>query len=78
MRRSHLGPYLHFRSTQHVMVPTTSTPSPRYADGGRFQMFIVHVVRQFHLGVGGLENVVLELVSAQMASGEKVRVVRGS
>jgi hypothetical protein len=41
-------------------------------------MFIVHVVRQFHLGVGGLENVVLELVSAQMASGEKVRVVRGS
>jgi alpha-1,3-mannosyltransferase len=38
-------------------------------------MFIVHVVRQFHPGVGGLENVVLELASAQAAAGERVRVV---
>ena len=29
-------------------------------------MFIVHVVRQFHPGVGGLETVVLELASAQV------------
>ena len=29
-------------------------------------MFIVHVVRQFHPGVGGLENVVHELASAQV------------
>jgi alpha-1,3-mannosyltransferase len=38
-------------------------------------MFIVHVVRQFHPGVGGLENVVLELASAQVAAGNRVRVV---
>ncbi len=38
-------------------------------------MFIVHVVRQFHPGVGGLENVVLELASAQALAGNRVRVV---
>jgi|SRR5581483_11563838 len=38
-------------------------------------MFIVHVVRQFHPGVGGLENVVLELASAQALAGDRVRVV---
>jgi alpha-1,3-mannosyltransferase len=38
-------------------------------------MFIVHVVRQFHPSVGGLENVVLELASAQTATGDRVRVV---
>jgi len=38
-------------------------------------MFIVHVVRQFHPGVGGLENVVLELASAQAVAGNRVRVV---
>ena len=38
-------------------------------------MFIVHVVRQFHPGVGGLENVVLELASAQASAGHRVRVV---
>ncbi len=38
-------------------------------------MRIVHVVRQFHPGVGGLENVVLELASAQARSGNSVRVV---
>ena len=38
-------------------------------------MFIVHVVRQFHPGVGGLENVVLELASAQASAGNRVRVV---
>jgi alpha-1,3-mannosyltransferase len=38
-------------------------------------MFNVHVVRQFHPGVGGLENVVLELASAQAAAGNRVRVV---
>jgi alpha-1,3-mannosyltransferase len=38
-------------------------------------MFIVHVVRQFHPGVGGLENVVLELATAQAAAGNRVRVV---
>ena len=41
----------------------------------RFQMQIVHVVRQFHPGVGGLETVVLELASAQLADGNRVRVV---
>jgi alpha-1,3-mannosyltransferase len=38
-------------------------------------MFIVHVVRQFHPSVGGLENGVLDLVSAQVAAGDRVRVV---
>jgi hypothetical protein len=38
-------------------------------------MFIVHVVGQFHPGVGGLENVVLELASAQANAGHRVRVV---
>lgn len=38
-------------------------------------MRIVHVVRQFHPGVGGLENVVLELASAQAKAGNRVRVV---
>jgi alpha-1,3-mannosyltransferase len=38
-------------------------------------MFIVHVVRQFHPSVGGLENGVLDLASAQIAAGNRVRVV---
>ena len=38
-------------------------------------MFIVHVIRQFHPSVGGLENGVLDLASAQMAAGNRVRVV---
>lgn len=38
-------------------------------------MFIVHVVRQFHPGVGGLENVVFELASAQARAGNRVRVL---
>jgi alpha-1,3-mannosyltransferase len=39
------------------------------------RMRIVHVVRQFHPAVGGLESVVLELASAQLAQGHAVRVV---
>ena len=42
---------------------------------GQSQMLIVHVVRQFHPGVGGLENVVRELARAQVKSGQRVRVV---
>src|SRR5262249_46859862 len=38
-------------------------------------MFIVHVVRQFHPAVGGIENVVNELASAQVAGGHRVRIV---
>jgi alpha-1,3-mannosyltransferase len=38
-------------------------------------MFIVHVVRQFHPGIGGLENGVLDLASAQVEAGNRVRVV---
>jgi alpha-1,3-mannosyltransferase len=38
-------------------------------------MLIVHVVRQFHPGIGGLENVVHELASAQVSAGHRVRVV---
>jgi alpha-1,3-mannosyltransferase len=38
-------------------------------------MFIVHVVRQFHPSVGGLENGVRDLASAQLAAGDRVRVV---
>ena len=38
-------------------------------------MVIVHVVRQFHPGVGGLEKVVLELATAQAKAGNRVRVV---
>ncbi len=38
-------------------------------------MLIAHVVRQFHPGVGGLESVVLELASAQVKAGHRVRVV---
>src|SRR5215208_4356428 len=38
-------------------------------------MQIVHVVRQFHPAVGGMESVVLELATAQVAKGHAVRVV---
>jgi alpha-1,3-mannosyltransferase len=38
-------------------------------------MFIVHVVRQFHPGVGGLEAVVGGLAAAQAAAGNRVRFV---
>ena len=38
-------------------------------------MQIVHVVRQFHPAIGGLENVVSELANAQLTSGHDVRVV---
>ena len=38
-------------------------------------MQIVHVVRQFHPAIGGLENVVRELANAQLANGHDVRVV---
>ena len=38
-------------------------------------MFIVHVVRQFHPGVGGLEAVVGALAAEQVAAGHRVRVV---
>ena len=48
---------------------------PSRSRGNHCQMFVVHVVRQFHPGVGGLENVVLELASAQANAGNRVRVV---
>lgn len=38
-------------------------------------MRIVHVVRQFHPSVGGLEDVVSELATSQVAMGHAVRVV---
>lgn len=38
-------------------------------------MRIVHVVRQFHPAIGGLENVVAQLAAAQHAKGHDVRVV---
>jgi len=38
-------------------------------------MQVVHVVRQFHPAVGGMENVVWELASAQSAEGHAVRVI---
>src|SRR5579872_2027419 len=38
-------------------------------------MFIVHVVRQFHPALGGIENVVGELAAAQLAAGHRVRIV---
>jgi alpha-1,3-mannosyltransferase len=38
-------------------------------------MRIVHVVRQFYPAVGGIETVVLELASAQIAEGHSVRIV---
>ena len=38
-------------------------------------MQIVHVVRQFHPSVGGLEDVVAQLAHAQYAKGHDVRVV---
>jgi alpha-1,3-mannosyltransferase len=38
-------------------------------------MHITHIVRQFHPAEGGLENVVLELATAQVHSGHSVRVV---
>jgi alpha-1,3-mannosyltransferase len=38
-------------------------------------MRVVHVVRQFHPSVGGLETVVMELACAQLAHGHAVRVV---
>jgi alpha-1,3-mannosyltransferase len=38
-------------------------------------MKIIHVVRQFHPAVGGLEYVVLEIVKSQIAQGHVVKVV---
>ncbi len=38
-------------------------------------MNIMHVVRQFHPAVGGLESVVQELALAQVAAGHRVRVI---
>jgi len=38
-------------------------------------MLIVHVVRQFYPGVGGLESVVRELATSQVTAGNRVRVV---
>lgn len=38
-------------------------------------MRIVHVVRQFHPAIGGMESVVLELASEQIAKGHAVRVI---
>ncbi|HXD44311.1 MAG TPA: WecB/TagA/CpsF family glycosyltransferase [Pseudolabrys sp.] len=38
-------------------------------------MRITHVVRQFHPAIGGMENVVENLASAQRAKGHQVRVV---
>ena len=38
-------------------------------------MLVVHVVRQFHPSVGGLENHVRDLASGQVAAGNRVRVV---
>jgi alpha-1,3-mannosyltransferase len=38
-------------------------------------MFIVHVVRQFHPAVGGIESVVQELAAAQVGAGHRVRIV---
>ena len=38
-------------------------------------MNIVHVVRQFHPALGGIESVVHELASAQVAAGHRVRVI---
>lgn len=38
-------------------------------------MYVVHVVRQFYPGVGGLENHVLDLARAQAAAGGRIRVV---
>jgi alpha-1,3-mannosyltransferase len=38
-------------------------------------MRIVHVVRQFHPSVGGLEAVVMELAMAQLAQGHDIRIV---
>src|ERR1700720_1295224 len=38
-------------------------------------MQIVHVVRQFHPAIGGLETVVRELAMSQHAKGHDVRIV---
>ena len=38
-------------------------------------MKIVHVVRQFHPAIGGLENVVRALAATQVTKGHDVRVV---
>jgi alpha-1,3-mannosyltransferase len=44
-------------------------------DRGRSQMIIVHIVRQFHPSVGGLESVVGALAAAQRSAGHNVRIV---
>src|SRR5215207_5886115 len=35
---------------------------------------VVHVVRQFHPGIGGIENFVEQLATRQAAAGHRVRV----
>jgi alpha-1,3-mannosyltransferase len=42
---------------------------------GNAAVNIVHVVRQFHPALGGIESVVRELATAQVAAGHRVRVV---
>jgi alpha-1,3-mannosyltransferase len=38
-------------------------------------VYIVHVTRQYHPSIGGIESVVQELASAQLAAGHRVRIV---
>ena len=38
-------------------------------------MYIVHVTRQYYPSIGGIESVVQELTSAQIAAGHRVRIV---
>src|ERR1700683_127967 len=45
------------------------------ADNGKQGMNIVHVVRQFHPALGGIESVVQELASAQVTVGHRVRII---
>jgi len=62
----------------------TGVPSPSHngtqrtstlTDTSDITMHIVHVVRQFHPAVGGLEGVVDSLSAEQVANGHRVRVV---
>jgi alpha-1,3-mannosyltransferase len=51
-----------------------ASDAPQRRDQVEERLNIVHVVRQFHPGIGGMENFVEQLAHQQLASGHHVRV----
>lgn len=57
------------------MHPSEVQPNIRRLASGAARLKIVHVIRQFHPGIGGMENFVEQLATRQAAAGHLIRVV---